>query len=326
MQKILIIRFSSIGDIVLTTPVIRCLKEQLPDAEIHYLTKEKFYPVIKANPHITRIHTFNEKLGELIKELKTFDFDYIVDLHKNLRSSRVKMALRKASGSYNKLNKEKWLLVNFGINKLPDIHIVDRYFKAVEGLGISNDHKGLDYFIPDGDRLGQEELPTGFADGFVALVIGGMHYTKMFPEEKILALCELIDMPVMLMGGPDEHKLAERIKERCRGGVFNSCGLYNINQSASVISLATKVVTNDTGLMHIAAAFKKEIFSIWGNTIPGFGMAPYMPGNESRSHIMEVDGLTCRPCSKIGYNKCPRKHFRCMMDIDVVKLAAAINT
>jgi ADP-heptose:LPS heptosyltransferase len=326
LQKILIIRFSSIGDIVLTTPVIRCLKEQLPDAEIHYLTKEKFYPVIKANPHITRIHTFNEKLGELIKELKTFDFDYIVDLHKNLRSSRVKMALRKASGSYNKLNKEKWLLVNFGINKLPDIHIVDRYFKAVEGLGISNDHKGLDYFIPDGDRLGQEELPTGFADGFVALVIGGMHYTKMFPEEKILALCELIDMPVMLMGGPDEHKLAERIKERCRGGVFNSCGLYNINQSASVISLATKVVTNDTGLMHIAAAFKKEIFSIWGNTIPGFGMAPYMPGNESRSHIMEVDGLTCRPCSKIGYNKCPRKHFRCMMDIDVVKLAAAINT
>jgi len=326
LKKILIIRFSSIGDIVLTTPVIRCLREQLPDAEIHYLTKEKFYPVIKANPYITRIHTFNEKLGERIKELKTFDFDYIVDLHKNLRSSRVKMALRKASGSYNKLNKEKWLLVNFGINNLPDIHIVDRYFKAVEGLGISNDNKGLDYFIPGEDRLGQEELPAGFADGFIALVIGGMHYTKMLPEEKILALCGLIDMPVMLMGGPDEHKLAERIKEKCKGRVFNSCGLYNINQSAAMISLATKVVTNDTGLMHIAAAFKKEIFSIWGNTIPGFGMAPYMPGSESRSHIIEVDGLKCRPCSKIGYDNCPRKHFRCMMDIDVVKLAAAINT
>lgn len=326
MQKILIIRFSSIGDIVLTTPIIRCLKKQLPDSEIHYLTKEKFYPVIKANPHITRIHTFKEKFGDVIRELRGFNFDFVVDLHKNLRSSRVKMALGKTSGTFNKLNKEKWLLVNFGINKLPDIHIVDRYFKAVERIGVSNDQEGLDYFIPAEDMLGQEELPSGFADGFVAVVIGGMHYTKMFPEEKVQALCEGIQKPVMLMGGPDEHHMAERIREKSKGTVYNSCGLYNINQSASVISHATKVVTNDTGLMHIAAAFKKEIFSIWGNTIPGFGMIPYMPGNESRSHIIEVHGLTCRPCSKIGYDKCPRKHFRCMMDIDVKKLAAAINT
>jgi ADP-heptose:LPS heptosyltransferase len=174
--------------------------------------------------------------------------------------------------------------------------------------------------------LGLEDLPTGYASGFVALVIGGMHYTKMFPEEKIVALCERLQKPVLLMGGPDEHEMAERIKEQCRGPVFNSCGLYNINQSASVISHATKVVTNDTGLMHIAAAFRKEIFSIWGNTIPGFGMVPYMPGNEDHSHIIEVNGLSCRPCSKIGYDKCPRKHFRCMMDIDVDQLAEAINT
>jgi ADP-heptose:LPS heptosyltransferase len=326
LQKILIIRFSSIGDIVLTTPVIRCLKEQLPDAEIHYLTKEKYYPVIKANPHVTRIHTFKENLGGLIKELRTFEFDFIVDLHKNLRSARVKMALRKASGTFNKLNKEKWLLVNFGINKLPDIHIVDRYFKAVEDLGVTNDRKGLDYHIPAEDMIGREEFPPAFSDGFIAVVIGGMHYTKMFPEEKVVALCKLIEKPVVLMGGPDEHSMAERIIEQCNSTILNACGLYNINQSASVISQARKVVTNDTGLMHIAAAFEKEIFSVWGNTIPDFGMYPYMPGNEDRSHIIEVDGLSCRPCSKIGYDKCPKKHFRCMMDIDVKQLAANINT
>ena len=326
MKKILIIRFSSIGDIVLTTPIIRCIKEQLPEAEIHYLTKEKYYTVIKANPHITRIHTFKEKLGDLIKELKTFDFDFVVDLHRNFRSSRVKMALRKPSATFNKLNRQKWLLVNFKINRLPDIHIVDRYFEAVKPLGVVNDNKGLEYYIPSDDMLGMEDLPPSHANGFVAMVIGGMHYTKMLPEEKAVELCKLLQAPVILMGGPDEHAMAERIVEQCDRKVINACGMYNINQSASVISLASKVITNDTGLMHIAAAFKKEIFSIWGNTIPGFGMVPYMPGDESKSHIVEINGLSCRPCSKIGYDKCPKKHFRCMMDIDTKLLSEKINT
>lgn len=306
--------------------MIRCLKEQLPDAEIHYLTKEKFYPVIKANPHITRIHTFREKLGELIRELNTVDFDYVVDLHRNLRSGRVKLALRKPSATFSKLNRQKWLLVNLGIDRLPDVHIVDRYFKAVSPLGVTNDYKGLDYYIPPEDMLGIEDLPPTHAHGFNAIVIGGMHYTKMLPEIKLVTLCKSIQMPIMLMGGPDEHAMAERIIEQCNRNVINACGLYNINQSASVISMASKVITNDTGLMHIAAAFKKEIFSIWGNTIPGFGMVPYMPGNEKLSHIVEVDGLSCRPCSKIGYDKCPKKHFRCMMDIDMERLAEKINT
>lgn len=326
MQKILIIRFSSIGDIVLTTPLIRSLNQQLPGAEIHFLTKEKFYPILKANPYITRIHTFKEKLGELISELKTFDFDFIVDLHRNLRSFRVKMALRKPSATFNKLNREKWLLVNLKINHLPGTHIVDRYFGAVKTLGISNDNMGLDYFIPPEDLLGPEDLPPTHAGAFIAFVIGGMHYTKMFPEEKVVELCKRIMKPVVFLGGQDEHEKAERIIEQFEGVMYNACGLFNINQSAAIVSMASKVITNDTGLMHIAAAYRKEIFSIWGNTIPAFGMYPYMPGDEKLSQITEVTGLSCRPCSKIGYNKCPKKHFRCMMDIDVDELAARVNT
>jgi len=326
LQKILIIRFSSIGDIVLTTPIIRSIKQQLPDAEIHFLTKEKFYPVLKANPYITRIHTFKDKLGGLINELKSFDFDFVVDLHRNLRSSRVKTALRKPSATFNKLNREKWLLVNFKISHLPDMHIVDRYFEAVAPLGISNDNIGLDYFIPSEDLIGPEYLPKTYADGFIAFVIGGMHYTKMFPEEMVIELCRRIRMPVVLMGGQDEHEKAEHIIRQCDGHMYNACGKFNISQSAAIISMSSKVITNDTGLMHIAAAYQKEIFSIWGNTIPGFGMYPYMPGNEKLSHIIEVEGLSCRPCSKIGYDKCPKKHFRCMMDIEVEKLADRINT
>ena len=151
MQKILIIRFSSIGDIVLTTPLIRCIKKQLPDAEIHYLTKEKFYPVIKANPNISRIHTFKDDLGQVIRSLKKINFDFIVDLHKNLRSTRVKLALRKPAGSFDKLNFKKWLIVNLKINKLPEEHIVERYFKSLNSLGVGNDKKGLDHYIPEED-------------------------------------------------------------------------------------------------------------------------------------------------------------------------------
>ena len=195
LQKILIIRFSSIGDIVLTTPVIRCIKQQLPDAEIHYLTKEKFYPVLKANPHISRIHTFRDDLGSVIKELRTIDIDYIVDLHRNFRSSRVKLALRKPAATFNKLNRQKWLMVNLKINRLPDVHIVDRYFKAVEGLGVTNDLQGLEYHISSDDMLIPEDLPPAFSKGFIAFVIGGMHYTKMLPEEKIIELCSKLINP-----------------------------------------------------------------------------------------------------------------------------------
>lgn len=297
----------------------------MPDVEIHYLTKEKFYPVIKANPYISRIHIFKDDLSGVIRSLKNIKFDFIVDLHKNLRSSRIKLALRKPSGTFKKLNFKKWLIVNLKIDKLPDQHIVDRYFGAVQKLGVKNDGKGLDYYIPEEDILQFEDLPPSHVEGFLAFVIGGMHYTKMYPEEKIIELCRMIQIPIVLLGGPGDHDKAERIMEQCSEKIYNACGLFNINQSASIISMASQVVTNDTGLMHIAAAFKKEIFSVWGNTIPGFGMYPYFPRGEERSHIFEVEALTCRPCSKIGYSKCPKKHFRCMMDIDTEKLAGKIN-
>ena len=325
LQKILIIRFSSIGDIVLTTPIIRCLKQQLPDAEIHFLTKEKFYPVIKANPDIDHLHVFQDDLASVIRTLKKLDFNFVVDLHRNLRSARVKMALRKPSGTFNKLNFKKWLIVNFKINKLPDRHIVDRYFESVKKLGVVNDMKGLDYFIPEEDILNPGDLPLTHREGFVAWVIGGMHYTKMLPGEKIIELCSMINKPIVLLGDQGDYDMAERIRDHCQDKVYNACGFYNINQSASILSQASVVLTNDTGLMHIAAALRKEIYSFWGNTIPGFGMYPYLPAGEGKSHILEVEGLSCRPCSKIGYKKCPKKHFRCMMDHDLEQLAAKLN-
>jgi ADP-heptose:LPS heptosyltransferase len=318
IQKVLIIRFSSIGDIVLTTPLLRCLKEQIPGVEIHYLVKKQFREVISANPYISRIWLFDDNFGELIPQLAAEKFDLIIDLHKNFRSSRVKIQLRRPSSSFPKINLRKWLIVNFRINILPEIHLVDRYFKALKPLGISNDGKGLDYFIPGQDEVDLSGLPSGFTNGFIAFVIGGKHATKILPDEKVAYICKNLDYPVILLGGKEDAERGASIISLAGNRVYNACGVYSINQSASLVRQAEQVITNDTGLMHIAAAFKKPVLSVWGNTIPGFGMVPYMPvGSREKSVIFEVEDLSCRPCSKIGYAECPKKHFKCMMDQDL---------
>jgi ADP-heptose:LPS heptosyltransferase len=302
------------------------LHEQLTGAEIHYLTKERFYPILKASPYIHSVHLLNDNLRELIISLKKENFDFIVDLHKNLRSARVKMALGRPSGSFDKLNYQKWLLVNFKVNKLPDKHIVDRYFEAVARLGVKNDDQGLDYFVPEDDQVSRSDWPAAFSQDFVAMAIGGMHNTKMLPVEQQIKLCRMIRKPLVLLGGQDDMEKARLIASSDKSNIFNGCGRFNINQSADILRQASKVITHDTGLMHIAAAFNKEIYSIWGNTVPEFGMYPYLTEGKGKSVTIQVKGLSCRPCSKIGYNKCPKKHFRCMLDIDLEKLAEMINT
>ena len=325
MKKILVIRFSSIGDIVLTSPVIRCLKNQLPEAEIHFLTKKQFLPVLAANPYIDKIYSVEEKIEEVIFELKQESYDYIVDLHKNFRSKGVILKLKKPASSFNKINIKKWLIVNLKINKLPDVHIVDRYFQAVSKLNVKNDGKGLDYFIPEKDKVDLKLLPDQFQESYIAWAIGGKHQTKIYPEERIIEVCEKIKKPVILLGGKEDFDKGERISNSIGGRVFNACGKFNINQSASLVEIADKIITNDTGLMHIAAAFRKEIISLWGNTIPEFGMYPYMPGGESKSLILEVKKLSCRPCSKLGYKSCPKSHFDCMNRINAEELIRLIG-
>ncbi len=326
MKKILIIRFSSIGDIVLTTPVIRCLKTQLKDAEIHYLTKKQNHSLLQDNPYLTRIWLYENNFKELLPLLKAEKFDFIVDLHKNLRSAYILLNLRKPSATFKKLNFKKWMIVNLRVDRLPRVHIVDRYFNAVKSLGIINDRQGLDYFIPSGEEIEKSILPEPFRRSFIAFVIGGKHTTKIFPEEKVAEVCRKLSRPVILLGGKEDTDRGKRIEQLAGSSVFNICGMFSINQSASLIRQADKVITNDTGLMHIAAAFGKTILSIWGNTIPEFGMFPYLEGKENAvSGIFEVKGLSCRPCSKLGFEKCPKGHFRCMKDQDTEAMINALN-
>jgi len=314
LKKVLIIRFSSIGDIVLTTPVIRCIKEQKPEIEIHYLTKKSFRGILENNPHISKVHSIEKDIKEVATDLKNENFDFVIDLHNNLRSFHAKKIIRKPSSSFKKLNFKKWLLVNFKINKMPAMHVVDRYMKTILQLGIKNDFKGLDYFIPSKDEFDISTLPVSHSKGYIGFVIGAKHFTKQLPIEKISSICKKINQPIVLLGGKEDVERALIIEKEVGATVYNACGKYNLNQSASIIKQANKIITHDTGLMHIAAAFKKEIISVWGNTVPAFGFTPYLP--DAKSVMVEVSNLSCRPCSKIGYHKCPKGHFKCMNEID----------
>jgi len=321
--KFLVIRFSSIGDIVLTSPVVRCLKNQVKNAEIHFVSKRKFDFILTSNPNIDKVHVFDENLVEIFHKLKEEKFDYIIDLHHNFRSGRIKRKLKVPAYSVNKLNFKKMLLIQFKINRLPKKHIVDRYLETLSFLAVINDGNGLDYFIPKNDEFKNDELPTPFQNGYVAFVIAGTYKTKKLTVEKVSEICEKIAYPVILLGGKNEFDEGEKILSQSKGNVLNYAGKISLNESASLVREANIVLTNDTGLMHIAAAFKKKILSFWGNTVPDFGMFPYQ--SNTVSQILEVENLKCRPCSKLGYKKCPNKHFKCMMDLDTDDAILWIN-
>lgn len=321
--KFLVIRFSSIGDIVLTTPVFRHIKTQIPNATVHFLTKDKFRNLLEANPYIDKTYVLEKgSMNTLLQELREENYDYVIDLHHNLRTSRVKSALKGLSFSFNKLNWQKWLMVNLKVNYLPKVHIVNRYLATLKAFGVENDGKGLDYFIPAQEEINMAEQAWGNKP-YIAFVVGATYFTKRMTTAHMIEVCSKIKHPVVLLGGKDEIEIGNQIQAAAGNHVYNLCGKISLHQSASVVKHAKAVVSHDTGLMHIAAALKKPIASVWGNTIPEFGMTPYLP--DASSQIFEVKNLKCRPCSKLGYQHCPRKHFSCMNNQDIHGIISFCN-
>src|SRR5690606_21886383 len=201
--------------------VIRCLKEQCSHAEIHYLTKPAYEGILASNPYIDRLHLLKPALKGTIQELRSIHFDHIIDLHHNFRTWRIKAALRVHSSSFNKLNLKKWIYVNLMINRMPPVHIVDRYLETVAFLGVKNDGKGLDYFI--GKTYQLSELLPATHQRYTALVIGAQHATKRLPQHKLIELCQMLNHPIVLLGGPEDKARAEEIVRNSGDHVFNGC-------------------------------------------------------------------------------------------------------
>ncbi len=330
-MKILIIRFSSIGDIVLTTPIIRCIRTKYPMAEIHFFSKEKMKDITINNPYINKHYYYNSDIQPAVLELIKEKYDFVIDLQNNIKSLYVKSILKQVFNSktkcytVRKLNIRKFLCTKFNMNTLPDKSIVERYFETVKKLHVINDGQGLDYFISEKEETTKDDIPLSHIHGYVACNIGGAHQTKKMPAHKWKEFCSQLVFPIILLGGEEDRKNGEEIKKVDDVKIYNACGKFSINESAHLIKRARFVITHDTGLMHIAAAFQKPIISIWGNTIPEFGMYPYYGFNNLKSNISPLLSihevkLSCRPCSKIGYKECPKQHFHCMEKQDIYSI------
>lgn len=310
-MKILVVRFSSMGDIIYTTPVVRCLKTQLPDAEIHFLTKPAFKYIYDSNPHLDKLLLLKPTLAETIEEIKAEKYDYLIDLHNNLRTSLIKLRTGIKSSTYKKQRIRKWLSLKFNLKLVPPVHLVERYMKAVKFLGVKNDSRPIDYYIKTEHDL-TKLLPKSHQAGFVAFIIGATHFTKRMPNEKIVSICSKINAPIVLLGGNDVKENGNVITNAVGSNIYNACGTTSLDESVYLVSKAKRVLGFDTGLTHIAEAFDRPIASIWGGTVPELlGVQPYMV---KEAEVIGIN-LPCRPCSKFGLEKCPLGHFKCMNNI-----------
>ena len=320
-MRLLFIRFSAIGDIVLASPALRCAKQQIPGVEIHFLTKKSMKAVTEANPYVDHFHYFENDLTATIQELKAFSFDYIIDLHKNLRSLRIRKALGVPYLSYNKLSVEKFLLTKFGVNRMPERHISLRSVDTLAPLGVTYDGKGLDYFVPSGTSE-----PSFFPGGYVALVIGASYFTKKLPLDSLKEVCSQIPHPIVLVGGKEEFADGVALSAIDPSRIVNTCGAYSLHESALIVSKARLVISHDTGMLYIACAFDKNIMAIWGATSPALQVEPLMPA-ESSARVFQsiVPDLTCQPCSNFGTKTCPKGHFDCMKKQDLPSIIRKVE-
>ena len=313
--KILVVRFSSIGDIVLTSPVLRILKSQ-KNIEVHFLTKDEYTSILENNPYIDKIHVIKNSVAEVKDQLFKEKFDYIIDLHNNLRSQLLR-SLKVPIKRYSKSNFKKFLYMFFGINLLNNKHVVDRYVDVLSFLNLKNDDKGLDYFLPKGSLVDYDVKQK-----YITWCIGASKIQKQLSVSQIATIANKLDLPIILLGGKEQKEHGDKIIQISnKAGILNLCGEVSINQSAYLIKHSQYLFTNDTGLMHIAAAFQKKIISFWGCTKPDLGFYPYI--EESKS-LMIVSKNSKRQCSKHG-GSCKFSDDGCVKMIDAEKILKRIK-
>lgn len=329
-MTILVIRFSSAGDIILTSLFLRVLRKRYPEATIHYLTKEEFAPLVEHSPYIDRVITIAR--GARLRDLARLksdlirtngdDYDIVFDLHNSIRSRYFRFGMGKETGVVRKPTFKKWLLVRFKKNLLqPITTIPELYLAAGTRFGLENDGEGLDLFTGNAfspiARL--EDAPT------YALAPGARHETKRWPAEYFVELGQRLvaerNARIVLLGTPEERTLCGIIAARIGPQAINLAGRTTLLEAAAAIDECEAVISNDSAIGHVAAARKRPVVAIFGSTVREFGFAPY----GTRSIVVENEGLYCRPCTTIGRESCPEGHFRCMKEIVPADVAIAVE-
>lgn len=327
-MKILVIRFSSAGDIILVTPFLRALRRAFPDAEIHFMTKRMFAPLVEHSPWLNRVVAIEQGWG--LRELAAMksgllresgEYDILFDLHNSLRSRYIRIGLARQTGVFKKPTAAKWLLVHRKIDRLtPIIPIPLRYLAVGRPFGLVDDGAGAELF------LGPTHAPILSVAGrpTIAMAPGARHMTKQWPPEYFIEVARRaisqLGARIVLLGSPEERPLTERIASALDGDVINLAGRTTLLEAAAALDVCDVAITNDSAMAHVAAARKRPVVAIFGSTVQQFGFAPF----RTESIVVEVKELYCRPCTSIGRESCPEGHFRCMREIGPERAMAAV--
>jgi lipopolysaccharide heptosyltransferase II len=308
LKKILIIRLSSMGDILLTTPLLRSIKRQNPSIQIDFVIKEVFFELLKNNPHLTNIYKYSKQSSEkqeLINSLKANKYDLVIDLQNNLRSAELTRKLYRKTYLFKKNSIKKILLVHFKINRLknsPQIPV--RYATAAR---IKLDEEGLEIFV---NEIADSRLSLN--EKYIGLCPGAKHFTKRWPKEYFVELGKKLEsegFKVVLFGGPDEIEISGEIGNQLNNPLI-LCN-ESVLQTAANMKMCKAIYTNDSGTMHLAGAVKVPVIAFFGSTVREFGFYPY----RTQNIVLEISNLPCRPCTHIGRKSCPLNHFNCMKEI-----------
>lgn len=331
INKTLVIRFSSIGDIVLASPLLRVLRARFPKSQIDFVTRKEYAELVRSNQNLNRTFEFDadggfEALRKLKKTLREERYDLLVDLHDSLRSKYLRSIRGPKRVVVDKRILERSMLVKLKKNVFKGVvSVVDRYIETLGAYGIKNDGRGLELHIPDEVLFGVSgklaPLQLNRFEKVVALCPGARHFTKRWPADRFArvgaAFVQKLDAKVLLFGGAADEPLCKQIaweinNQAGTDRASSFAGQLRLLETAAAMQYCDVVITNDTGQMHIATAMQRKIVAIFGSTVREFGFSPYDP----TAVVVESGGLACRPCSHIGRSECPEKHFRCMTEID----------
>ena len=334
VNKILVFRLSSIGDIVLTTALLRCLRNTFPDAQIDFVVKKQFADILRCVPFVSNVIELDSKKGfsallAIRNQLKNEQYDVALDIHKNWRSLFVCNTIgAKQVFRFNKHVFRRWVLTTFHKDIYKEVRPVYlRFIDAAKQLGVVPDGKYTELVVPE--QLGKSmkdifvQANISFEKRIIALCPGASFSNKQWQVEKFQQLAKRVvldfDAQVILLGGKKESEMCETIASE--SGAVSFAGKFDLSQSIAALSMVSLTVANDTGMLHVSEALGVPVVGIYGPTARQFGYFPILP----QSKVAQIDNLPCRPCTKMGMNHCPKKHFSCMNDISVEMVLALMR-
>jgi heptosyltransferase-2 len=333
-NKILIIRFSSIGDILLSTPFIRQVKNTFTDARIDFVVKEEFKVLLDNNPYLNTVYTYQKSQGikglwKLKKELEKCCYDYVFDLHNNFRSTFLRKALNVDNTNF--IHKDKFIQILYVYLKVylykKVTSIPLRYLEVGNKYGVKDDKKGLELYWKSENEKKMISLLRKYGihdnENYLCVAPGASFYTKRWPLENFTQLIKLIQeqyhYKIVVLGGDNEIDLGKYLSRN--NDIIDFTGKLDLSEVGIIISKSKSLISNDSGLMHIATAVKTPVLALFGSSVEEFGFFPY----RSRHYVFQNHAPSCRPCSHIGRKKCPKEHFKCMRDLSAEAALQKLN-